>query len=174
MVVCSVQCSAPLEDQDIASTTRRYWVVLASTMTSITSGSPYPAPALCTCPILRALVTNRCIRQGSIHMPPGTGLMRLANLLGLTSSADSDRVRALVAHTALDNGDSAAACAILSAAILRRPPRDRVVCAEGGQDRMAAEDVPFDPELCAALDLVIEGGSVRRAEGDLLFGGVCM
>lgn len=88
--------------------------------------------------------------------------MRLAGLLGLSSGDESDRVRALVAKVALDRGDGGAACDILSAAILRRPPRPSG--GAGGRDEQggaeeAAGALPFAPELCEALDLVVEWGS---------------
>ena len=90
--------------------------------------------------------------------------MRLAGLLGLSSGDETDRVRALVAKAALDRGDGAAACDILSAAILRRPPRLSGGAGreqqQGGADAAAdAAALPFAPELCEALDLVVEWGS---------------
>ncbi|CAM9252402.1 unnamed protein product [Scytosiphon promiscuus] len=92
-----------------------------------------------------------------IRTPPGTALLRLAGLLGLHSGGDIDRVRALVATAALDGGDGGAACDILSAAILRRPPRGapgRGQEGEGGPGVEEGTALPFTPELCEALDLV--------------------
>lgn len=106
------------------------------------------------------------IAQGPICTPPGTGLLRLAGLLGVKSTRDIDRVRALVARAALDSGDRVSACDILSAAVLRRPPRrPRAVVpkeagAAGGSDsaRLAHDEDEADafaPDLCEALDLVV-------------------
>ncbi|CAM9902098.1 unnamed protein product, partial [Ectocarpus sp. 4 AP-2014] len=93
-------------------------------------------------------------KGGLIRTPPGTGLMRLAGLLGLTSGEEIDRVRALVARAALEAGDGGAACDILSVAILRRPPRGR----RRGEEDGGTVVVPFAPELCEALDLVVKWG----------------
>ncbi|CAM9861553.1 unnamed protein product [Pylaiella littoralis] len=111
-------------------------------------------------------------KGGLIRTPPGTGLVRLAGLLSLDSADEIDRVRALVAKAALRRGDGAAACEILSAAILRRPPRQSGRAGDGQRGRGHAEDggggggsgggeavLPFASELCEALDLVVEWGS---------------
>ncbi|CAN0307340.1 unnamed protein product, partial [Hapterophycus canaliculatus] len=103
-----------------------------------------------------------------IPTPPGTALLRLADLLGLHSGGDVDRVRALVATAALDGGDGGAACDILSAAILRRLPRAArgrgqrgggVGGVAGGRGVAAGTALAFTPELCEALDLVVAWGS---------------
>lgn len=85
--------------------------------------------------------------------------------MGLTSGTDHDRVRALVARTALGNGDGSAACNLLSAAILRRAPR-RPGVRRGGQ--VEDGELAFAPELCEALDLVVGrgGGGDRRGDDD--------
>ena len=91
--------------------------------------------------------------------------MRLAGLLGLAASDhDNDRVRALVARAALEGGDGSAACDILSAAILRRPPRERRVATSSRGEKGAIADASstFAPELCEAIDLVV----ARRVEED--------
>lgn len=89
-----------------------------------------------------------------IEMPPGTALMRLAGLLGLTASdIDNDRVRALVARAALDRGDGPAACEILSAAIMRR---DTTARRPSFAAAAAASASAFAPELCEAIDLVVD------------------
>lgn len=87
--------------------------------------------------------------------------------MGLTSSTDHDRVRALVARTALSNGDGSAACDLLSAAILRRAPR-RPGVRRGGQGEGEDGEMAFAPELCEALDLVVGrvGGGDRGGDGD--------
>lgn len=102
--------------------------------------------------------------KSMIRTPPGTGLMRLAGLMGLASSdTDVDRVRALVARTALDNGDRDAACDILSASILRRPPRRAVVWST--EQAGVNESTAFAPELCDALDLIVRQGDEEWPAG---------
>lgn len=101
--------------------------------------------------------------EGHARTPPGTGLMRLTGLMGLNSSdADVDRVRALVARAAIDNGDYTAACEIISAAVLRRPPPQ---AAAGVGQAEYDETVEFAPELLEALDLVVRASTKEGRAG---------
>ncbi|CAM9564261.1 unnamed protein product, partial [Sphacelaria rigidula] len=106
--------------------------------------------------------------EGMVRTPPGTGLMRLAGLMGLTSSdKDVDRVRALVARAALDNGDRSAACEVLSASILRRPPRRHAAAVEdAGQTEEEDESAAFATELCEVLDMITRQGDDERHSGE--------
>lgn len=89
--------------------------------------------------------------------------MRLAGLMGLTSGEDTDRVRAVIARAALATGDVAAACDVLSAAVLRRQPRRSRGHVGGGEGAKGGEVGAFPAELCAVLDLVVEGACVVGA-----------
>ena len=95
--------------------------------------------------------------------------MRLAGLMGLTSGEDTDRVRAVIARVALSAGNVAAACDVLSAAVLRRHPRRGHGHAGGGEAGAGGEGEvgAFPAELCEALDLVVEqacvAGSARSS-----------
>lgn len=112
--------------------------------------------------------------EGMLRTPPGTGLMRLAGLIGLTSSdKDVDRVRALVARAALDNGDRGAACEVLSASIMRRPPRRRAVAVkEAGQAEEEDESAAFAPELCEVLHMIVLQGDEEQHSGERVATGV--
>lgn len=96
--------------------------------------------------------------------------MRLAGLLGLTASdIDNDRVRALVARAALDREDGPAACEILSAAIMRRSTtacRPSLAAAAVVAASASAIASAFAPELCEAIDLVVD----RRIRGTWMTG----
>ena len=99
--------------------------------------------------------------------------MRLAGLLGLSSGEDTDRVRAVIARAALATGDVAAACDVLSAAVLRRQPRRGRGHGGGGgagggeglkgRGVEGGEVGAFPVELCEVLDLIVEAACVVGA-----------
>lgn len=96
---------------------------------------------------------------------PGMGLVRLAGLLGLDSTPEVDRVRALAARAALDNGDVLAACDVMSAAVLERPPR-RPAVAGGNQGHEEEDRHAFAPELCDVLQEVLGRGCDAGNRGE--------